>query len=48
MIEHHQGAIDAAQVEQAEGEYADAIVLAKKIESDQTAEIDTMRELLNP
>ena len=46
MIEHHEGAIEMARIEQTDGEYAEAIALAEKIESDQTAEIDTMRKLL--
>jgi len=46
MIEHHEGAIDMAKTEQAEGEYPDAIALAEEIERAQTAEITTMNELL--
>lgn len=46
MIEHHEGAIEAAQTEQAEGENPDALALAEKIEADQTAEIETMQNLL--
>jgi len=46
MIEHHQGAIEAAQTEQKEGENPDALALAKQIETDQTAEIETMQDLL--
>lgn len=47
MIAHHEGAIEMAQTEQAGGEYAEAVALAKKIEADQTAEIDLMQGLLN-
>lgn len=47
MIEHHQGAVEMAQAEQAEGENADAVALAEQIESDQTAEIETMEGLLD-
>ncbi|MDQ3424222.1 MAG: DUF305 domain-containing protein [Actinomycetota bacterium] len=47
MIEHHQGAVDMAQADQAEGENADAVALAEQIESDQTAEIETMEGLLD-
>ncbi|MQA87445.1 MAG: DUF305 domain-containing protein [Streptosporangiales bacterium] len=46
MIEHHEGAIDMARTEQADGENSDAVALAKKIERDQTAEIASMRKLL--
>ncbi|MDQ3094786.1 MAG: DUF305 domain-containing protein [Actinomycetota bacterium] len=48
MIEHHQGAIETAHAEQNEGEHAEAIALAEQIESDQTAEIETMEGLLAP
>jgi uncharacterized protein (DUF305 family) len=46
MITHHQGAIDMAQVEIGAGANPDAISLAKRIISDQTAEIAVMRDLL--
>jgi len=46
MIEHHQGAIDVAGTEQANGRSADAIALAKQIEAAQTAEISVMERLL--
>ena len=46
MIEHHEGAIEMAQTEQADGKYPDAIDLAKTIEQAQTSEIETMKELL--
>ena len=46
MIEHHQGAIEMAQVEQQEGENPEAIALAEKIEQDQTAEIEKMESML--
>jgi uncharacterized protein (DUF305 family) len=48
MIEHHEGAVEMAQTEQAEGEYAPALELAEDIETAQTTEITTMRELLAP
>jgi uncharacterized protein (DUF305 family) len=47
MIVHHQGAIDMAQDEIADGENSDAVALAEKIVTDQTAEILTMQQLLN-
>ena len=46
MIEHHEGAIEMAQTEQADGEYPDAIDLAETIEETQASEIETMEELL--
>ena len=46
MIEHHEGAIEMAQSEQANGEYPDAIDLAETIERTQAAEIKAMKELL--
>lgn len=46
MIEHHQGAVEMAETEQSDGEYADAIKLAEAIETSQTAEIETMEGLL--
>ena len=46
MIDHHQGAVEMAETEQAEGEYADAVALAEAIEKSQTAEIETMEQLL--
>lgn len=46
MIEHHEGAIEMAKTEQAEGEYDDAVTLAEKIETAQQAEIEAMNDLL--
>lgn len=46
MIEHHTGAIQMAQTEQADGQYAEAIELAAQIEEGQTAEVETMQDLL--
>lgn len=46
MIEHHEGAIEMAQVEQAEGVSRDAQALAAEIEQAQTAEIAEMKDLL--
>ncbi|MFA6298772.1 MAG: DUF305 domain-containing protein [Nocardioides sp.] len=47
MIEHHEGAIEMARTEQADGENPDAVALAEQIESDQTAEIAVMEGLLD-
>lgn len=47
MIKHHEGAIDMAETEQRDGAFPDAVALAEQIESAQTAEIETMRALLN-
>jgi uncharacterized protein (DUF305 family) len=46
MIEHHEGAIEMAETEQAEGEYAAAVDLAESIATSQADEIDTMERLL--
>lgn len=46
MIAHHTGAIEMAKTEQADGENADAIALATKIEAAQTQEIAAMKALL--
>ena len=46
MIEHHEGAIEQAQTEQADGESAEAVDLAAEIEEAQTEEIATMEDLL--
>ena len=47
MIEHHEGAIEMAATEQEDGSNSDAVALARKIEEDQTAEVDRMRKLLD-
>ncbi|WP_460715030.1 DUF305 domain-containing protein [Nocardioides dilutus] len=46
MIAHHQGAIEMAQTEQADGLNAGAIALAVQVELAQTEEITTMQALL--
>ena len=46
MIRHHEGAIQMAKDEQANGQSADAIALAQSIEESQTAEIATMKQML--
>ncbi|WP_335622256.1 DUF305 domain-containing protein [Agromyces aureus] len=46
MIIHHEGAIDMAETQVAEGQNPDAIALAEKIIDDQSAEIQQMRDLL--
>jgi uncharacterized protein (DUF305 family) len=46
MIEHHEGAIEMAQNEQAEGHHEGAIDLAENVESAQQDEIATMETLL--
>ena len=46
MIEHHEGAIEMAEIEQAEGHHAGAIDLAENVESAQQDEIATMETLL--
>jgi uncharacterized protein (DUF305 family) len=46
MISHHQGAIEMAKAEIANGENVDAITLAKNIVNTQEAEIGQMKQLL--
>ena len=47
MIEHHQGAITMAQDEIKNGQFPDAIALAKSIVDSQQKEIDTMNQILS-
>lgn len=47
MIKHHQGAITMAQNEIKNGQFADAIALAKSIATSQQNEIDTMNQILS-
>ncbi|MEJ7634731.1 DUF305 domain-containing protein [Aeromicrobium sp.] len=46
MTAHHEGAIEMAKTEEADGKYAKAVALAKEIQKDQAAEISTMESLL--
>lgn len=46
MIDHHQDAIDMAEVEIEEGEFDDAVDLARSIVESQQAEIDQMEQML--
>lgn len=46
MIDHHEGAIEMAETEQADGRYAPALELAGQIIESQTAEIEQMEQLL--
>ena len=46
MVEHHEGAVEMAQAEQADGQYEPAVDLAGDIIDSQTAEIQTMTKLL--
>ena len=47
MIEHHEGAVEMAQTEQAEGKFKDAVDLAGQVIDAQKEEIDTMNGLLD-
>lgn len=47
MVQHHEGAIEMAATEEADGEFADAKALAKSIQSFQQEEIDLMQGLLD-
>ncbi|ALO67038.1 hypothetical protein AS189_11700 [Arthrobacter alpinus] len=46
MIAHHEGAVEMAQTEVADGHDADAVALAKSIVSSQETEIKAMQDLL--
>ena len=46
MIAHHEGAVEMAQAQQATGTFRPAVELAEEIEASQTAEIETMCDLL--
>ncbi|SFR67736.1 Uncharacterized conserved protein, DUF305 family [Agromyces sp. CF514] len=46
MIVHHEGAIDMAEAEVADGEHAGAVEMARSIVETQAAEIDEMRDIL--
>jgi uncharacterized protein (DUF305 family) len=46
MIAHHQGAVDMADVETAQGQNPDALALAQSIATGQTAEIVEIQKLL--
>ena len=46
MIVHHQGAVEMAETEIADGSNPEAVALAQKIKSDQTAEIAEIQALL--
>jgi len=47
MIQHHQGAVAMAQTEVDAGQNTDAVALAQKIITDQTAEISEMQKQLS-
>ncbi len=47
MIAHHEGAVEMARAEQADGQNPQAIELAKQIESTQTDEIERMQDMLS-
>lgn len=46
MVMHHQGAVQMADTELAQGSNPDALQLANRIKTSQTAEIATMQQLL--
>ncbi|MFD6816529.1 DUF305 domain-containing protein [Microbacterium sp. NPDC060132] len=46
MIVHHEGAVEMAEVQLADGENADAVALAQDIVDAQTAEIAEMKDIL--
>ncbi len=46
MIEHHEGAIEMAEAEAADGEFPETVELAEQVATDQAAEIERMEKLL--
>lgn len=46
MIDHHEGAIEMAKDEQADGLFPDSLALAGSIDTSQSAEIDLMQDML--
>jgi uncharacterized protein (DUF305 family) len=46
MIAHHEGAVDMAQTEIEDGQFPDAVEMARTIVDTQQQEIETMRQLL--
>lgn len=47
MIAHHEGAVEQAKAEKADGEFPEALALADDIIASQQAEIDEMRGILS-
>ncbi|GAB2962919.1 DUF305 domain-containing protein [Streptomyces heilongjiangensis] len=47
MVEHHEGAVEMAETEKAEGRYGPAIDLAEDVITAQTAEIEQMEKMLD-
>ncbi|MEU6547961.1 DUF305 domain-containing protein [Streptomyces sp. NPDC046859] len=47
MIKHHEGAVEMAKTEKANGAYSPATKMADQIISSQSEEIDTMKQLLD-
>ena len=48
MIAHHEGAIEMAQTEQADGTHQGATAMAEQVEAVQNDEIKKMQDLLAP
>ena len=46
MVEHHQGAVEMATTEASDGEFDDAVAMARSVQSSQQDEIDRMEKLL--
>ena len=47
MVEHHEGAVEMAETEIADGQFKSAVDLAENIVESQTAEIEKMQGLLS-
>lgn len=45
MIEHHEGAVEMARAEQRDGTHAPSVELARRIEREQTEQVELMRSL---
>jgi uncharacterized protein (DUF305 family) len=46
MIKHHEGAIEMAETQKADGKYGPAVKLADDVITAQTAEIEQMNKML--
>ncbi len=47
MIEHHEGAVEMAQAEEADGQFKPAVELSREIQDSQTAQVQEMQDLLS-
>jgi len=47
MVEHHEGAVEMAEAEEADGQFEPAVELANNVVESQTAEIEKMQDLMS-